>query len=132
MYRFVIPFGRPPPGVGAWPFSEDLSPVRAGLLLQSLNQIIDLEASRWMLFQNHVPRTVVSVNCVLALLAALSVGYTFGLGGRRQVFATLVLTFAISAALIVIIDLDSPRHGLISVGQQPMLDLRDQMLTIKQ
>jgi hypothetical protein len=111
---------------------EDPNPVRTGLLLQSLNQVIDLEASRWMAFQNHVPRTVVLVNCVLALLAALFVGYTFGLGGRRQIFATCALTLAITAALVVIIDLDSPRHGLIWVGQQPMIDLQHQMLTFTQ
>lgn len=111
---------------------EDPNPVKAGLLLQSLNQLIDLETSRWMAFQNHVPATVIFVNCVLALLAAIIVGYTFGLDGRRQVFATVVLALAVTTALVVIIDLDSPRNGFIRSSQQPLADLQQQMLTSKQ
>jgi hypothetical protein len=107
---------------------EDPNPAKAGLLLQSLNQVIDLEASRWMAFQDHVPITVICVNFVLALLAALFVGFTYGLEGRRQILATCVLTLAVTTALVVIIDLDSPRNGLIRNGQQPMIDLQHQML----
>lgn len=50
---------------------KDPSPVKAGLLLQSLNQVIDLESARWMAFQNHVPRAVIYVNCIVALLATI-------------------------------------------------------------
>jgi hypothetical protein len=110
---------------------EDPSPVRAGLLLQSLNQVIDLESSRWLAFQNRVPATVIYANGVLALLAATLVGYTFGLEGRRQVFFTCVLALAITVVLAVIVDLDSPRQGFIRVSQQPLIDLQHQLLTFK-
>jgi len=98
--------------------------VRAGLLLQSLNQAIDLESARWMAFQNHVPDIVIYLNGIVALLAALLVGYTFGLNGRRQFFSMYMLALAITLVLAVIVDLDRPRSGFIRISQQPMIELQ--------
>jgi len=111
---------------------EDPSPVKSGLLLQSLNEAIDLESSRWMAFHNHVPPTVISVNCVLALLAGAVVGFAFGLQGRRQTFSTCVFAVAVTVVLAVIIDLDTPHRGFIRVSQQPMIELQHQVLTSKE
>lgn len=102
---------------------QDPNPVRAGLLLQSLNQAIDLEGARWMALQNHVPESVIFVNAVVALLAAMLVGYTFGVNGRRNVFSMGLLALSITLVLWVIIDLDRPRSGFIRASQQPMIDL---------
>jgi hypothetical protein len=106
---------------------KDPNPVKAGLLLQSLNEVIDLDGARWMAFQNHVPETVIYVITVVSLLAAVVVGYAFGLGGVRQRFSICILSLAITLVLAVIIDLDRPREGLIRVSQQPMLDLQKQL-----
>ena len=104
----------------------------AGLLLQSLNEAIDLESARWMAIQNHVPSTVIFVNCIVAILATILVGYGFGREGRRQAFATSMFVLAITVVLAVIVDLDRPRQGLIQVSQQPLVDLQQHMLTSKQ
>jgi hypothetical protein len=103
---------------------KDPNPVRAGLLLQSLNQAIDLESARWVASQNHVPETVIYVNGIVGLLAAMVVGYTFGLNGRRQTFSVCVMVLAITLVLAVILDLDRPRSGFIRISQQPMIDLQ--------
>ena len=103
---------------------KDPNPVRAGLLLQSLNQSIDLESARRMAFQNHVPESVIYVNGIVGILAAVLVGYAFGLNLRRQVFSMWVLALAITLVLVLIIDLDRPRGGFIRVSQQPMIDLQ--------
>ncbi len=110
---------------------KDPNPVKAGLLLQSLNQTIDLESARWMAFQNHVPPTVIYVNFVVALLATILVGYAFGRQGQRQVFSTTMLVLAITVVLAVIVDLDQPRQGFIKGSQQPLVDLQH-LLTSKQ
>ena len=60
---------------------KDPNPVKAGLLLQSLNEVIDLESARWMSFQNHVPPTVIYVNGIVALFAVILVGFAFGFEG---------------------------------------------------
>lgn len=103
---------------------NDPNPVRTGLLLQSLNQVIDLESAQRMAFQNSVPKSVIYVNGIVGLLAAMLVGYTFGLNGRRQIFPTFALAVAITLVLALIIDLDRPRSGFIRVSQQPMIDLQ--------
>src|SRR6202140_713251 len=87
---------------------KDPNPVRVGLLLQSLNQAIDLESARWMALQNPVPTSVIYVNGIVGLLAAMVVGYAFGLNGQRQIFSMSVLALAITLVLVVIIDLDRP------------------------
>jgi hypothetical protein len=110
---------------------KDPNPVRAGLILQSLNQVIDLEAARWMAFQNRVPAPVIYVNGIVALLAVIIVGYAFGVSGRRQVFSPFLLALAISVVLAVILDLDRPRRGFIQVSQQPMIDLQRQLRSVK-
>lgn len=99
-------------------------PLRASLLMQSLNQVIDLEAARWKAFNDHVPDSVIYVNALVGLLAAMLVGYTYGLSGRRHIFSMCVLAVAITIVLSVIVDLDRPRSGLIRVSQQPMIDLQ--------
>ena len=80
-----------------------------------------------MAFQNHVPETVLYVIGVVGLLATMVVGYTFGLGGVRNVFSTSLLSLAVTLVLTVIIDLDRPREGLIHVSQQPLIDLQKQL-----
>jgi hypothetical protein len=105
----------------------DANPVRSGLLLQSLNQVIDLEASRWMAFFNHVPPAVICLDGAVAWLAALLVGYGFGIERARNIFSTCLLALAISVVLAVIVDLDRPRQGFIQVTQQPVIDLQRQM-----
>jgi hypothetical protein len=106
---------------------KDPNPVTTGLLLQSLNQVIDLEAARWTGFNNHVPPTVIHMNALVALVAALLVGYTIGLAGQRNIFSVCLLATAITLSLVVIIDLDRSRQGLITVTQQPLIDLEQQM-----
>lgn len=105
---------------------RDPNPVKAGLLLQSLNEAIDLESARWMAFQNRVPQNVIYVDAIVGLLAAVLVGYTFGVNGRRNSFSVCVLALAITLVLSVIIDLDRPRSGFIGASQQPMIDLLHQ------
>ena len=105
---------------------QDPNPVKAGLLLQALNQAIDLEASRWMSRNDHVPGSVIYVIAVVAILSALLVGFAFGVYGRRQLLSMCALSLAITIVLAVIVDLDRPRSGFIRVTQQPMIDLMQQ------
>lgn len=101
--------------------------VNASLLLQSLNQSIDLEATRWAAFWGHVPQSVIFLNTLIAMLAAALLGYGFGLIGKRHMVSIVLLAVSISGVLSVIIDLDRPWQGFIAVSQQPMIDLQKQL-----
>jgi hypothetical protein len=103
---------------------KDRQSIPAGLLLQSLDQAFDLENSSWTEFMIHVPDGVLWVDIFVGLLAALLVGYDFGITGYRNPLSTWLLAVCIATVLTVIIDLDQPRQGLIQVGLQPLIDLQ--------
>ena len=107
--------------------ARDPRSVPAGLLLQTSNEMIDLEAARWASFWSHVPQSIICVNLFIAMLAATLLGYGFGLIGRRHMISTLMLAVSISSVLAVIVDLDRPWQGYIRVSQQPMIDLQKQL-----
>jgi len=106
---------------------KDPNMVTSGLLLQTLNEAIDLESSRWMAFNNQVPEAIVYLNGLVALLAVNMLGYTLGLGRQRQLYSTSVLALAITVVMIVSLDLDRPRQGMVHVSQQPMIDLQQHL-----
>ena len=55
--------------------------------MQSLKDVIQLNAVRWMAFQDHVPGAVIYIIAALGLLSVMVVGDTFGLSGHRQPFS---------------------------------------------
>jgi len=101
----------------------DANPYLAVQVVQSLNQVIDLDAARWMAVLDRVPTPVIYVIAIVALFAAILAGYTFGIDGARKIFPMCVLGIAITVVLGVILDLDNYRRGAILVSQQPMIDL---------
>ena len=115
-WRRAIAYGQKEPNV-----------VRAGLLLQSLKEVIELDAARWMAFQDHVPAMVIFAIAIVGLLAVMTVGYTFGLSGLRQPFSICMLSLAVTLVLAIIVDVDRPREGFIRVSQQPLIDLQNQL-----
>jgi len=106
---------------------KDPNPVPSGLLLQSLKEVIQLDAARLMAFQDQVPAAVIYAIAVVGLLAVMVVGYTFGLSGLRQPFSICMLSLAITLVLAIIVDVDRPREGFIHISQQPLLDLQKQL-----
>lgn len=105
----------------------DANPVRSGMLLHSLNELIQLDAARWTAFTDNVPVAVIYSIAVVGLLAVMVVGYTFGLSGLRQRFSIWMLSLAITMVLGIIVDLERPREGIIRVSQQPLFDLEKRL-----
>ena len=98
--------------------------VPAGVLMESLNKVFDLENDRWIGFVAHVPQGVIYVNALLGLVAALMVGYDFGLAGHRHPLSEALLIVAITIVMVVIVELDRPYSGVIRVSQQPLIYLQ--------
>ena len=98
--------------------------IPTGLLLQSLNEMIDLHASRIGAARNHIPSTVLTALILVAFAAMAWVGASFGSTGRRGMVTTLILSALIAFVITVIVDLDQPRAGLIRVSQRALLDLQ--------
>jgi len=102
-------------------------PAIAGLFVQSLNEVIDLHATRLNAMRNHVPESVLWLLCFVTVLALGLTGYGSGLGGDRNTWPTVTTAVLIAVVVVVIMDLDRPRRGLIRVGQESMVELRESL-----
>jgi cytochrome bd-type quinol oxidase subunit 2 len=99
------------------------SAILAGLM-QSLSEITDLQMKRvraavW----NRIPSAIVLMLYVIAFLGLATIGYGAGLSETRATIPSLVLVFAFSAIIVLIIDLERPRQQLFTITQEPMVDV---------
>lgn len=106
------------------PAREDANPVRSGLFLQALNDVIDAYGERNAALNRHVPEVVLFLLFGTFALTACLVGYSSGVAGHRVAFPTYILILLITFLVFLIIDLDRPRRGLIEVSQQSLLELK--------
>jgi hypothetical protein len=107
--------------------AKDDREVTTGLFIESLNDVFDSQAKRLAAMENHVPESVLLLLFIVAMVAALSVGYGCGLGAHRHLFSTTMMSLLIVLVITVIIDLDRPRRGLIRVSQASMIRLQESM-----
>jgi CDP-diglyceride synthetase len=105
--------------------SADAHATTLPLLVQSTNEMIDLEAKRRAALFNHVPWTVLLMIILVAGTGIALIGYTRGLIGRRLLFGSFAMPLLVSAVVTLIVDIDYPRLGLVHLGQHSMLQLRD-------
>ena len=98
------------------------------LFVQSLNEVIDLHATRVMaVVRSRVPGMIWIVLYLLAVIAMVMMGYHAGVAKSRRSIATIALVIAFSSVLYLIADLDRPGQGTLKVSQQAMIDLRKSM-----
>jgi hypothetical protein len=56
-----------------------------------------------------------------------TLGYRAGLGGRRSLVGAVLLALVITLVVGIIIELDQPYQGFITISQQSMIELRQSM-----
>jgi hypothetical protein len=106
---------------------KDRSPI-TGLFIQSVNEVIDLHATRVMAaVRSRIPGAIWLTLYLLAALAMGAIGYQHGLACTVRSLAVIGLVVAFSLVLILIVDLDRPGRGLLRVDQQAMVDVRNSM-----
>jgi hypothetical protein len=98
-----------------------------GLFIESLNQVIDLHTARITVVRQRIPPSVWLTLYFIALIASVMVGANAGLSGGRHLFVTALLVAALSAVMVLIIDLDRPGQTLFGVSQQSLIDLAQSM-----
>jgi hypothetical protein len=102
----------------------DGSPVRTGLFIEALNDVIDSHARRDAALKRHVPEVVLFLLYGTFLMTGSIVGYAAGIAGHRTSFATYIMVTLIVLLVFIIIDLDRPRRGLIQVSQESLVELQ--------
>jgi len=103
--------------------NKDPSPVRTGLFVQAVNELIDAQGSRNGALKKHVPEVVLYLLFAVFILGGGVLGYACGLGGGRPWLATISLFALIALVVFIIVDLDRPRRGVIQVSQETMVEL---------
>ncbi len=102
---------------------QDPRPAIASLFVQSINELIDSYGRRNAELNRHVPEPVLILLFGVFVIAGGIVGFCAGLGGHRPSLASHVMTVLIVILVFVIIDLDRPRRGLITISQGSLLEL---------
>jgi hypothetical protein len=83
------------------------------LLLPALNEMIDITTSREIALHTHLPVLIFVLLICMALLSGVLAGYAMTRGKRRSWLHGLIFAAVISVTIYAVLDLDSPRSGLI-------------------
>lgn len=91
----------------------------SGAYLDSINAVIDQDTVRKMSRFAHVPPPVLLLLFVYALSAAGVIGFVLARNNGRA--SATLLFFLFGSSLLLILDIDRPRSGMIQESQQPMI-----------
>jgi hypothetical protein len=73
---------------------------------------------------SRVPETVMLLLLVGSALALGMVGYNGGLSKHRSLLSAVVMIFALGAVTTLVVDLDRPQDGFLTVSQQALRDVQ--------
>jgi hypothetical protein len=93
-------------------------------VLNPVNEVIDLHATRIAAARRHLPAPVLALLIVCSGLSLGVIGYGCGLGGDRRAPLSVPLALIVTAALWITIDLDHPRGGLLQINDAPLQELK--------
>jgi hypothetical protein len=92
---------------------------------ESVNEIISLHESRVVAgLYARVPETIMVLLLAGSALSLVMVGYSGGLTGKRSVLSAIVTIVALGAVTTLVVDLDRPQDGFLTVSQQALLDVQ--------
>ena len=115
-----------------WSFSrtlltEDPRSQPASLYTWALNDVFDIREKRRFALDDRVP-TAVTVMLVIVSMSAMGlVTYSCGLSGRRRPLANLTFACLIALVLVIILDIDAPRVGFVTVSPESLLRLQQSL-----
>ena len=99
------------------------------LLVASINDVIDVHSLRLAAVALRLPELLWLVLYAATMLSFLLVGVSSGADGKRDPLAILLFALALVAVLMIIVDLDRPQQGVLTVSQTALSDLLRQMTT---
>ena len=99
----------------------------ASLFTQSLNAVIDIREERRFALNDRVPAAVTVMLFTVSMVAMGLVAYGCGLTGRRRPLANLTFACLIALVLIIILDIDAPRVGFVTVSPESLIRLQESL-----
>ncbi|MGO9675091.1 MAG: hypothetical protein ACLPSF_13160 [Methylocella sp.] len=89
---------------------------------KELNELNNIHERRLTNLRYHVPRAVILMLIGVAIVAMGFTGYNSGVFGARRRAPDLIMSVTIALLILLVLDLDDPRQGLIQVPVQPLID----------
>jgi len=102
--------------------AKDNNMVPTGLFIQALNEMIDDQGKRLSALRNYIPDVVLLALFGIAAVACGFAGYASGLDPLRTRLPAVITAFLTCAVIFVVLDLDRPNVGFITISQQAMID----------
>ncbi len=103
----------------------DPRPVTTGYFIIALNDVIDARGERNAILKRHIPEVILFLLFFVFIVSGAIMGYSSGLGLTRAYVPMVLMTLLIVLVVFIIIDLDRPARGIITVKQDSMLELLD-------
>ena len=98
------------------------------LFVESVNDVENQHHFRLLVRERtRIPGAFWIVLYSLAVLGLGGMGYHCGISGTRHSPVMIIAAFAFALVIVLIVDVDRPGEGLITVNQQAMIDLRDSL-----
>jgi hypothetical protein len=98
------------------------------LMVQSINDLIDMHEKRITAgLHSRIPDSIWLALIIICILTMTTMGIQMGFSGKRRLVAMIPLSLAFAVLVTLVVDLDRPQKGLITIGQQSMMDLQQEM-----
>jgi hypothetical protein len=97
------------------------------LFVDAINEVIDVHSLRLAAIELRLPRLLGTVLYAATILSFLMVGVAGSETGKREPLAVLLFALAYVAVFTIVVDLDRPQQGLLTVSQSALSDLLGQM-----
>ena len=97
------------------------------LYIEAINEVIDVHLLRLTAANLRLPSLLVMVLYAAMILSFLLVEVANSGDGKRDFIAVLLFALAFVGVLMIIVDLDRPQEGLVTVNQTAMSDLLQSM-----
>jgi hypothetical protein len=102
--------------------------VNTSLLVQSINEVIDQHEVRVInALYNRIPDRIWLSLLFITFFTMVAMGIQMGLTRKRRLVVTVPLSVSFAILVTLIIDLNRPQQGLIKVGQQSMINVKNSM-----
>ena len=98
------------------------------LFVVAVNEVIDIHGKRVQAaLRNPIPPTIFATLFAVAILVLAATGYAAGHTRGGSAVASLLLALVLAVVTTLILDLDRPYDGLLTVSQQAMVDVLQSM-----
>lgn len=104
---------------------KDMNSDVAAMYIDSLNEMNRIHAMRVAVgIQARVPNELWLVLYCITILGMIGVGYQTGIAGSKRSLVRPILALAFALVFALIASLDRPDSGVMTVTQQPLIDLQ--------